>query len=145
MILTPKIVDSLKNPGETTKNWFPKLQKIDFFPNRFFDVLVVAKRRSRLEFWQRVALDFLDVPGRSNDEQNRFLSRNFRENIEKFPQKIQKLSRSIVYNEMKSTEKIKLEGADLAVRRLPVRPLRWSWGLHVVKWSGAQQAKDDDI
>ena len=63
-------------------------QKIDFFPNRFFDVLVVAKRRRRLEFWQRVALDFPDVPERPNDDQNRIFSTNFHENFEKNSKKV---------------------------------------------------------
>ena len=79
----PKIVDSFQNPGKMTKNWFPKLKKIDFFPNRFFDVLVVAKRRRRLEFWRRVALDFPDDPERPNDGKNRIFSTIFREHFEK--------------------------------------------------------------
>ena len=33
-----------------TNNRFPIPHKINFFPNRFFDVLGVAKRRRRLEF-----------------------------------------------------------------------------------------------
>ena len=79
-----------------TKNWFPKPQKIDFFQNRFFDVLVVAKRRRRLEFWRRVALDFPDDPERPNDEQNRIFSTVFFENFEKLSKKNQKISRSLV-------------------------------------------------
>ena len=91
-----KFVKSLRNPSKISKNWFPTPEKNYFFPNRFFDVLVVAKRRRRLEFWRRVALDFPDVPGRPSDDQNRIFSTNFRENFENFSKKNQKFSRSLV-------------------------------------------------
>ena len=48
---------------------------------------MVAKRRRRLEFWRRAALDFPDDPERPNDEQNRTFSMIFRENFEKKNQK----------------------------------------------------------
>ena len=39
----------------------------------------------------RVALDFPDVPERSNDERNRFRSTNFRENFENIFKKFSKI------------------------------------------------------
>ena len=77
------------------KSRFPRSQKIEFFPNRFFDVLAVAKGRRRLEFWQRVALDFPDVPRRPNDERNRVSSTNFRENFENFSKFSRKIAEKI--------------------------------------------------
>ena len=77
-----------------TKNRFPKPQKIDLFLNRFFDVLVVAKRRRRLEFWRRVALDFPDDPERPDDERNRFFWRISAKTYKIF-KNIQKSSKAI--------------------------------------------------
>ena len=64
-------------------------QKIEFFLNRFFDVLVVAKHRRRLEFWQRVALDFLDAPERPTSEIE-FIPRIFAKTPKLFFKGIQK-------------------------------------------------------
>lgn len=49
----------------------------------FFEFWVVAKRRRRLEFSQRIALDCPDVPWRPNEERNRRFSTNC-ENFENF-------------------------------------------------------------
>ena len=55
-------------------NPFNPITSIDFFVTKkqkiqivFVDVLGFTKRRRRLEFEQRVALDFLNAPGRPND------------------------------------------------------------------------------
>ena len=80
-----------------TKNWFPRPNEIARFLNLFFDVLGVAKRRRRLEFWRRVALDFQDDPERPDDERNRFFLMNFHEKYEKIFKKFQKISRSLVF------------------------------------------------
>ena len=84
----------LSIPSKIQEKWwktdFRNTKKSHFFPNRFFDVLVVAKRRRRLEFWRRVVLDFPDDPERPKDEQNRFFSINFHENFEIFSKSFQK-------------------------------------------------------
>ena len=82
-----KIVDSLQNPGKKYEKLISETKKKNP-PKRFFDVLVVAKRRRRLEFWRRVALDFPDVAERPSDDQNRIFSTNFRENFEKIFKKL---------------------------------------------------------
>ena len=63
-----------------TKNGFPKPQKIKI-SERFFAVLGVAKRRKRLGFSQRVALDFPNAPRRPKNARNRLFSTDFRENF----------------------------------------------------------------
>ena len=69
---------------EKNEKLISETKKIEFFSNRFFAVLEVAKRCRRLEFWQRVALDFPDEPERPTDDQNSTFSKNFRENFEFF-------------------------------------------------------------
>ena len=68
-----------------TKNVFPRPRKIEFSLNRFFDVLGVAKRRRRLEFWQRVAFDFPNAPGRPKNVRNRFFFQEFPRKLSRSP------------------------------------------------------------
>ena len=56
-------------------------KNIEGLPNRFFDILEVAKCHRRLELRQLVALDFPNAPQRSNDVRNRIFPVNFCENF----------------------------------------------------------------
>ena len=80
----------LSIPSEIKEKWRKtdfRNQKTKSCLKRFFDVLVVAKRGRRLEFWQRVALDFPDDPERQSDDQNLHFSKNFREKYKNFSKK----------------------------------------------------------
>ena len=69
----------LKKSNKSKEKLISKTEENQVFLNRFFDVLVGADRRRRLEFEQPVDLNFPDVHWHPNDVRNLIFSTKFRE------------------------------------------------------------------